>query len=69
MTGPSGADDLPSWEDLLGIDLPEERLAGNLRAYREILDALRKLRGLDLTGVHPAVTFDPTAPYEEGELP
>jgi len=53
------------YKDLLGIDLPAERLAHDLAAYRDILDHIRKLRELDLTDVHPAVVFEPTAPYRE----
>ena len=50
-------------EDLLaalGIDRPEARLAENLEAYADILEAIRALRGLDLTDRHPAVVFRPS---------
>ncbi|HTT36137.1 MAG TPA: hypothetical protein VMH32_00560 [Burkholderiales bacterium] len=53
------------YKDLLGIDLPLERLQHDLAAYRDILEQIRKLRELDLTDVHPAVVFEPTAPYRE----
>jgi putative NADH-flavin reductase len=59
----------PTWTELLGIKLEPDRLEEDLRAYADILEALRSLRELDLTDVHPAVVFDPTAPYGEGELP
>jgi hypothetical protein len=49
--------------DILGVDLPAERLAHNLQAYAPILQEIRKLRALDLTDIHPAVIFEPTAAY------
>ncbi len=49
--------------DVLGIDLPPERLAENLAAFARILEEIRKLRALDLTDIHPSIVFDPTAPY------
>ena len=56
----SDRDALPEpFRDLFGLDLPEERIESNLRAYADILQAIRKLRELDLTDVHPAVVFDP----------
>jgi hypothetical protein len=59
---------LDPYRDILGIDLPSERLTENLRLYAEILRELKKLRGLDLTEVHPAIVFDPTLGYDdEGE--
>jgi len=36
-----------------------------LNTYRSILAEIKKLRELDLTDVHPAVIFDPTAPYRQ----
>lgn len=57
---------LDPYKDILGIDLPEERVAENLNAFRSILDEIRKLRRLDLTEVHPAVIFEPTACYRRG---
>ena len=53
------------YKDVLGIDLPPERLQHDLAAYGDILEHIRKLRELDLTDVHPAVVFEPTAPYRE----
>jgi len=53
------------YKDILGIDLPLERLQHDLAAYRDILEHIRKLRELDLTDVHPGVIFEPTAPYRE----
>ena len=51
------------WEELLGLDLPPERVQEVLAAYCDILAEIHKLRTLDLTDVHPAVVFEPTAPY------
>lgn len=51
------------YKHLLGLDLPPERLQEVLAAYGDILGDIRKLRTLDLTDVHPAVVFEPTAPY------
>lgn len=57
---------LDPFRDLLGVDLPPERLASDLEAFRSILDEIRKLRALDLTDVHPAVIFEPTAAFRRG---
>jgi hypothetical protein len=51
------------YRQLFGLDLPPERLAEVVSAYAGILAEIRKLRTLDLTDVHPAVIFEPTAPY------
>jgi hypothetical protein len=51
--------------DVLGITLADERLKEVLAAYADILAAITKLRGLDLSETHPAVIFDPAAGYEE----
>lgn len=53
--------------ELLGIGLPPERMAENLAAYRDILIEIRKLRDLDLTEVHPVVSFDAGAAFEGGK--
>jgi hypothetical protein len=57
------------YRDILGIDFTPERLGENLAAFRDILVEIEKLRRLDLTDVHPAIIFEPTAPYrrEGGE--
>lgn len=57
-------DDL--YRDILGIELTPERLGENLAAFRDILLEIEKLRRLDLTDVHPAIIFEPTAPYRRG---
>ncbi len=55
------------YRDILGVELTPERLDDNVQAFEDILDAIRKLRELDLTGVHPAVVFDPAAGYGTGD--
>ena len=50
-------------KEIVGADVPDTRLEENLAAAREILAEIRKLRGLDLTDVHPAVVYDPRIPY------
>jgi len=49
--------------DVLGVPFTPERLGENLAAFHDILREIEKLRQLDLTDVHPAVIFEPTAPY------
>ena len=49
--------------ELLGLELPPERLREVLAAYGDILAEIRRLRSLDLTDVHPAIVFEPGAPY------
>ena len=51
------------YKDLLGLDVPPERLKEVLAAYGDILAEIRKLQSLDLTDVHPAIVFEPTASY------
>lgn len=50
-------------QDALGLELPDERLEEEFAAFADIAAAIRKLRTLDLTEVHPVVVFDPTLPY------
>jgi len=50
---------------LAGIPLAPERLAEVLDAYAPIFEEIAKLRALDLTDVHPAVIFEPTAAYRK----
>jgi len=59
-------DNFDPYKDLLGLDLPPERLKEVLAAYGDILRDIRKLRELDLTDRHPAIVFEPTAPYRKG---
>lgn len=66
----SASDAAPSstMQDLLGTSLSDERFLEVLAAFDDVLAEIRKLRSLDLTDVHPAVIFEPTAPYRaEGE--
>lgn len=53
------------YQELFGLDLPPERLQDVLTAYGDILAEIRKLRTLELTDVHPAVVFEPTAAYRK----
>ena len=62
MTTPKAPD---VWLDIIDVQVSSERLAENLDSYAEILSEIRKLRYLDLTDVHPAVIFEPTAPYRK----
>jgi putative NADH-flavin reductase len=56
---------LDPFKDILGVDFTPERLDQNLDAFRAILEEIRKLRALDLTDIHPAVIFEPTAAYRQ----
>jgi len=53
------------YRDILGLDLPPERLAEVVRLYRKILAEINALRTLDLTDVHPAVMFDPASGWDD----
>lgn len=53
------------YKDVLGLDLPPERLDEMLAAYGGILAEIDKLRTLDLTDTHPAIVYEPTAPYRK----
>ncbi|MFZ6644475.1 DUF1028 domain-containing protein [Undibacterium sp. TJN25] len=57
----------PAQVDLLqtisGTDFTQDRVEANLHAFRPILAEIHKLRELDLANIHPAVIFDPTAPW------
>ena len=54
------------YRDILGIEVTPERLEENLAAFEDIRREIVKLRQLDLTDVHPAIVFEPTAPYRKG---
>jgi hypothetical protein len=56
---------LDPFEDILGVQTTPERLQENLAAFRGILAEIKKLRELDLTDIHPAVVFEPTAAYRK----
>ena len=66
MSEPIGSP-LDAIGELVGVDVAPERLAQNLAAYRDILSEIRKLRELDLTDVHPVVSFDASAAFEDGK--
>ncbi len=53
--------------DVTGTELSEECLRALLNEAAEILAAIRKLRSLDLTDVHPAVVYDPLLPWRGNE--
>ncbi len=69
MTDSSTRPPLDPYRDILGVDFTPERLDDNVQAFEDILNAIRKLRELDLTDVNPAVVFDPADGYEDGEAP
>ena len=58
---------LDVWTDILDVQVNPERLTKNLASYTEIHEEIKKLRALDLTDVHPAIIFEPTAPYRKLE--
>lgn len=67
MTGTSAKAPPDPYRDILGVDFSPDRLDSNVRAFEDILNAIRTLRECDLTDVHPAVVFDPASGYgEEG---
>lgn len=66
MTDSSRKSPPDPYKDIVGVDFPPERLDKNLQAFEDILSAIRKLRELDLTDVHPAVVFDPADGYGDG---
>ena len=49
----------------LGFDLPPERRAAVLAAFRPVAEEIAKLRSLDVTDVHPAVVFSPLPANDE----
>ena len=66
MTGSSKQPTLDPYKDILGVDFTPKRLDENLQAFEDILNAIKKLRELDMTDVHPSVIFDPTDGYDGG---
>ena len=61
--------DMPRLQEVIGLDVPDEELAGELVAFADIAAAIRSLRALDLTEVHPVVIYDATIPYRSGVPP
>lgn len=59
MTEKWSQSEVDAFRDILGLDLPEDRIDADLRAFKDIGEAIRKLRERDLTNVHPAVIFQP----------
>lgn len=58
---------LDPFRDIIGLDLPPDRLEELVAQYADILAAIARLRELDLTEVHPAVVFRPLQNVEEGQ--
>jgi uncharacterized Ntn-hydrolase superfamily protein len=54
-------------QTITGTQFTPERAAANIAAFRPILAEIHKLRELDLGDIHPAVLFDPTAPWRRSE--
>jgi uncharacterized Ntn-hydrolase superfamily protein len=52
-------DELEMLVEALGVELEKERRAAVLAAFQPVAQEIAKLRGLDLTDVHPAVVFSP----------
>ena len=52
---------------LLGVPFDDARLDALLEVFAPIREEIEKLRSLDLTDVHPAVVFDPTAAYPQAQ--
>ena len=52
---------------LTGSPIKPDRLQEVIKAYEPILAEISKLRELDLTDVHPAVIFEPTAAYRSAQ--
>ncbi len=50
-------------KEIIGLDLPDTELAEELAAFADIAAAIRRLRMLDLTEIHPVVIYDPTLSY------
>ena len=48
---------------LSGTTLGTDRLREVVAAYESIFEEISRLKELDLRDVHPAVLFEPTAPY------
>ena len=65
MSDPISDPALDPYRDVLGLDLSPERLGEVLHAFRAVLEEIQKLRQLDLTDLHPAVIFEPTAAYRK----
>ncbi len=54
-------------QTITGTNFTPQRAADNLAAFRPILAEISKLRELDLGDTHPAVLFDPTAPWRRSD--
>lgn len=47
-------------QNVLKLNVSDDRLAHDLTVFADILKEIETLRELDLTDVHPAVVFNPT---------
>lgn len=65
MTRRASETSLDPYKDILGVDFAPRRLDDNLNAFADILQAIRRLRELDLTEVHPVVVFDPVGGHDD----
>jgi len=63
VTSASDAAPISTMQDVLGTSLSDDRFRESLAAFEDVLAEIRKLRSLDLKDIHPAVIFEPTAPY------
>ncbi|HUC18473.1 MAG TPA: hypothetical protein VMA37_12400 [Acetobacteraceae bacterium] len=54
-------------KEIIGLDLPDAELAEEVAAFADIAEAIRRLRMLDLTEIHPVVIYDPLLPYRSRE--
>ena len=45
--------------DVFGITLDPKRVEENLESFADVLKEIKKLRGLNLKDIHPAVVFKP----------
>ena len=52
-------------ERLSGSPVGSARFLEILSEYESIFQEISRLRGLDLQDIHPAVIFEPTAPYRK----
>lgn len=52
-------------ERLSGSTVGSARLLEILSEYESIFQEIARLRELDLQDIHPAVIFEPTAPYRK----
>ena len=59
MAGNWKKSEIDAFKEILGLDLSADRIDADLQVFKDISEAIRKLRERDLTNVHPAVIFRP----------